>query len=199
MTEERTEGLALRQSLRITVGGEPVELRTLSLDESDVWLAKFTAAIDIDTADIVGDAAGLARLLTLTSDFALDLIVDYDRDGRLAHRDQLRTHMTRQEVKAALEAMAGAEDPFGEGAARLAGEVFGAPSRLLGTLSRLAMNDLASRTDGSPNGASEPGALTTTGISDQPGAASASSSSGPTAMSGSTKRRRTAATLSRTG
>jgi hypothetical protein len=198
MTEDRTEALALRQRLRIAVGGETVELRTLSLDESDVWLGRFTSAIDIDTAGIEGDAAGLARLLTMTSDVALDLIIDYDRDGVLPTREQLRATMGRQEVKAALEAMAQAEDPFGEGASRLVDEVFGAPSRFLGNLSRLAVSDLASRMDDSPNGASTPGASTTTATSAPHGVVNGSSSSGPTATTGSTRQRKTTATRSPT-
>lgn len=66
--------------------------------------------------------------------------------------------MTKRELHDTLEAMADAEDPFGEGAARLAAEVFGAPSRFLAAMTSLVLDGLASPMGPSPSGASTPGA-----------------------------------------
>ena len=199
MADERTEADALRQVLRLTVGGEPVELRTLTIDESDAWLRRLTGAVDVELPETEGDADTLAQLLSLPARAALELVTAYDVDGVLGDAESLRTRMTKRELHAALEAMAGAEDPFGEGAARLADEVCGAPSRFLATMTRLVIDGLASPTAPSPSGASTPGASTGPATSAPPGAASASSSSGRTATNGSAPKPRSGARRSRTG
>jgi hypothetical protein len=199
MPEERTEADALRQVLTVSVGGKSVELRTLTIDESDVWLRKLTGAVDVELPEADGDADTLARLLALPARAALELVAAYDVDGVLGDIDSLRTRMTKRELHASLEAMAGAEDPFGEGAARLAAEVCGAPSRFLATVTSLVIDGLASPTAPSPSGASTSGASTGRETSVPAGAASASSSSGPTATNGSGRRRRSGARRSRTG
>jgi hypothetical protein len=192
MTDERTEADALAQVLTVSVGGEAVELRTLTIDESDAWLRRLTGAVDIALPDAEGDADTLARMLALPAQAALDLVAAYDKDGVLGDTEALRTRMTKRELHEALEAMADAEDPFGEGAARLAAEVFGAPSRFLAAMTQLVLDGLASPTAPSPNGASTPGASTGQGTAAPPGAASASSSVGPTATSGNGRKRRAA-------
>lgn len=199
MTDVRTEAEALAQALTISVGGEPVALRTLTIDESDAWLRRLTGAVDVELGDAEGDADTLARLLALPARAALDLVAAYDVDGILGDVDSLRTRMTKRELHAALEAMADAEDPFGEGAARLAAEVFGAPSRFLAAMTSLVLDGLASPTDGSPSGASTRGASTGHRTSDPAGAASASSSAGRTATSGNGRKRRSGAKRSPTG
>ena len=199
MSEERTEAEALRQVLTVSVGGEPVALRTLTIDESDAWLRRLTGAVDVELGEAEGDADTLARMLALPAQAALDLVAAYDIDGVLGDTDSLRTRMTKRELHSALEAMADAEDPFGEGAARLAAEVFGAPSRFLAAMTSLVLDGLASPTVSPPSGVSTPGASTGTGTSDPPGAASASSSAGRTATSGSGRKRRSGAKRSRTG
>jgi hypothetical protein len=195
----RSEDLAARQVLPISVGGERIELRTLSIEESDAWLRTLTGAVDIDVGAIGGDADGLAKLLSLSAQAALDVIAAYDADGVLGGREALSARMTKREVRIALEAMATAEDPFAEGALRLVDEVFGAPSRLLAAMSTMVTSELASRPGASPSGASLPGASTTGPRSDLAGAASGSSSSGPTGTSASGTRRRRSATPSPTG
>ena len=138
-------------------------------------------------------------MLALPAQAALDLVAAYDVDGVLGDTETLRTRMTKRELHAALEAMADAEDPFGEGAARLAAEVFGAPSRFLAAMTSLVIDGLASPTAPSPSGASTPGASTGPATSDPAGAASASSSAGRTATSGNGRKRRSGAKRSRTG
>jgi len=199
MAEARTEALALAQVLTVSVSGEPVALRTLTIDESDAWLRRLTGAVDVELPDAEGDADTLARMLALPAQAALDLVAAYDVDGVLDEPASLRTRMTKRELHAALEAMADAEDPFGEGAARLAAEVFGAPSRFLAAMTSLVIEGLASPTAPSPSGASTPGASTGRETSAPAGAASASSSAGPTATSGSARKRRSGAKRSRTG
>jgi hypothetical protein len=199
MTEERTEAEALAQVLTLSVGGEPVALRTLTIDESDAWLRRLTGAVDVELPDAEGDADTLARMLALPAQAALELVAAYDVDGVLGDPESLRTRMTKRELHAALEAMADAEDPFGEGAARLAAEVFGAPSRFLAAMTQLVIDGLASPTVPSPSGASTPGVSTGPATSDPAGAASASSSAGRTATSGNGSKRRSGAKRSRTG
>ena len=199
MPDERTEADALRQVLTVSVGGTPVELRTLTIDESDAWLRRLTGAVDVELPEAEGDADTLARMLALPATAALDLVAAYDADGVLGDTETLRTRMTKRELHAALEAMADAEDPFGEGAARLAAEVFGAPSRFLAAMTSLVLEGLASPTERSPSGVSGPGASTGPGTSVPTGAESASSSAGPTATSGNGQKRRSGAKRSRTG
>jgi hypothetical protein len=199
MPDVRTEAEALAQVLNVSVGGEPVALRTLTIDESDAWLRRLTGAVDVELPDAEGDADTLARMLALPATAALELVAAYDVDGVLGEPASLRTRMTKRELHDALEAMADAEDPFGEGAARLAAEVFGAPSRFLAAMTSLVIDGLASPTDGSPSGASMPGASTGHRTSDPVGAASASSSAGPTATSGNGRKRRSGAKPSPTG
>ena len=83
MAEERTEAEALAQVLTISVGGEPVALRTLTIDESDAWLRRLTGAVDVELAEAEGDADTLARMLALPAQAALDLVAAYDVDGVL--------------------------------------------------------------------------------------------------------------------
>jgi hypothetical protein len=194
---ERTEAEALAQVLTISVGGEPVTLRTLTIDESDAWLRRLTGAVDVELGEAEGDADTLARMLALPATAALDLVAAYDVDSVLGEPASLRARMTKRELHGALEAMADAEDPFGEGAARLAAEVFGAPSRFLATMTSLVLDGLT--TAPSPSGASTPGASTGQPTSDPAGAASASWSAGRTGTSGNGPKRRSGAKRSRTG
>jgi hypothetical protein len=200
MADERSEAGALRQVLHLTVGGEPVELRTLTIDESDAWLRRLTGAVDVALPETEGDADTLAQLLSLPARAALELVVAYDVDGVLGDAGSLRSRMTKGELHAALAAMAGGRGPFfGEGAARLADEVCGAPSRFLATMTRLVIDGLASPTAPSPSGVSTPGASIGPATSAGSGAASASSSSGPTATNASAPKVRSGARRSRTG
>jgi hypothetical protein len=128
---DRTEDAALSRILPLTVGGEPVELRTLTIDESDIWLGKVAdamARIDIPpgaSQDI------LQGLLSMASSEAIDLVLAYDMDGTLGGAESFRARATKREVHHALEVMLSAEDPFGEGTGRSVAVAFGAPSRLL--------------------------------------------------------------------
>ena len=198
MEVERTEDLGVAQVLPISVGGKSVVLRTLSSDESDVWLRRLTGAVDIELGDVEGTGEGLAHLLGLSAHAGLELIAAYDIDGTLGDHANLGARMTKREVHDAVDAMAVAEDPFGEGAARLVDEVFGAPSSLLATMIRVVKERLEHPSDGSSNGAFAPGASTTTETSDRGGAKNGSSSSGSTGMSASARKRRRSATSSRT-
>lgn len=171
--------------LPLSVGGERIDVRVLTIEESDAWLRKLTASIDVNMAGLGGDADGLAALLGLSGGLCVDLIEAYDLDHVLPA--DLRSVMSKGEARAALEAMATAEDPFGEGASRLVAEVFGAPSRFLAVMSQAAM-DAASPSDGSPNGASGNGASTTSETSAPPGPTSGSSSSGSTVKNGKPRR-----------
>jgi hypothetical protein len=128
---DRTEDAALSRILPLTVGGEPIELRTLTIDESDVWLGKVAdamARIDIPpgaSQDI------LQGLLSMASSEAIDLVLAYDVDDTLGGAESFHARATKREVHHALEVMLSAEDPFGEGTGRSVAVVFGAPSRLL--------------------------------------------------------------------
>ena len=94
---ERTEELGLAGRLPISVGGEPIELRTLSLDESDKWLA-LLKPIDLETE--------------ISTELMLSLVVAYDVDHVLG--GDLRTRMTKRELNDAVDQMVSAEDPFEE-------------------------------------------------------------------------------------
>ena len=172
--DDRTEGAALRGVLTLTLGGEPVTLRTLTLDESDVWLGLYADALE--HVDLSPAAVGSA--FTAPAALMVDLVLAYDLEGTIPHG--IRQKATKLELKTALEAMVAAEDPFGEDVARSVAAGFGAPSRLLTRgLASLLNEDtlllLASLTAGQgANGASA------TPTSDGRGAASSSSSAGTT-------------------
>jgi hypothetical protein len=172
--------MALRHILTISVGGERVELRTLTLAESDAWLLALADATT-EALPSAPDGAKMqaADLLTIGSRLALRLVEAYDVDGVLGDRID---SMSKMEVKAALDAMAEAEDPFGEGASRLVVAVYGPASTLLGraTSKLLEARGLGPPREKSPRGASARGGSTTTGTSTPPGPASSSSSSTPT-------------------
>lgn len=171
---ERTEDAALRGVLHITIGGEPVELRTLTLDESDEWLdllASHLSAIEIPSES--GEAA-IKGALTAPAGSARVLVEAYDRDGTIP--DIGKAH--KRELKAALEEMVMAEDPFGEGIAHSVAQAYGAPAKVVAQVLSyvLAMPPQPEpQTTGRSNGT---GSITAPSAA--PGAASSSSSGGPT-------------------
>jgi len=94
---DRTEELGLAARLPIVVGGERVDLRTLNLDESEKWLAKF-GKLEVE-ADMPAQAM-------------LDLVIAYDVEKVLGTSAALRKRFTQVELKDALEGMVTAEAPF---------------------------------------------------------------------------------------
>lgn len=124
MTLERTEDAALRGILHLTIGGERVTLRTLTLDESDAWLDRYNAAINGVELSPEGQ-----NVFTAGAAAMRELVAAYDLDGALP--EDWSRRMSKRELKANLEAMVEAEDPFGEGVAHSVAEAFGAPVRML--------------------------------------------------------------------
>lgn len=167
---ERSEELGLAGRLPIVVGGQPVDLRTLNLDESDEWQKQFAAF------DVAFDSAEEAKR---TTDAMLELVIAYDVDSRLG--PDVRKRFTRAELYAAFKQMAQAEIPFladSPSAARVFGETLAA---------RLVVGQFpqeSSTSSPSPNGDSTP-ALSVVGS-----ARNSSSSSGRTARSASSGRAR---------
>lgn len=110
---ERTEESALARRLSISVGGEPLELRTLNLDESEDWLAKVGGSIagfDLPTGQ---DAAETFDLLARTpTRTMLELVRAYDVDGKLGEESELRKRLSQRELYEALKVMVVAEAPF---------------------------------------------------------------------------------------
>jgi hypothetical protein len=172
------------------MGGQPYELRTLTLDESDEWLGKVAAAMSaIEIPDEVSWLGDIAALLTTSATAVAGLVAEYDRDGVLGGLDVIRARMTKRELKAAMDAMVTAEDPFGTDVARSVATGFGAPSQTLAFgIERVAV---ASQLAISMNGRSARSGSTIDG-SAASGAASSSSSAGPTPTSVSAASRRSA-------
>lgn len=137
---DRTEEDGLAARLNISVGGEPVTLRTLNLNESEDWLKRL---------DDVGKVEGNS----IPVDVALDLALAYDIDGVLT---DARTRFTKRELFDALNQMASAEDPFALDARSMVGA-----SGLFRNLSPL-LYLVANRSlqASSTNGASQSGAST---------------------------------------
>ena len=134
---ERTEELGLSGKLPIYVGGSPVELRTLNLEESEKWLGR------LRTLDDKG----------IGVDELLDLVLAYDVEKVLGPRASVRKRMTQRELSATFNQMVRAELPFLKDAPSVESE-FG---RLLaqGVLGRLFLRE--SSTNGrSPSGDSPP-------------------------------------------
>lgn len=156
--DERNEDVALRGILPLIIGGKAVELRTLTLDESDEWLGRLAeelAAVGIEDTDQGADL--LRAVYTASSAAVARLVVAYDVDGKLGGLEALRSRATKVELKQALDRMVGAEDPFGEAAAHSAAEGFGAASTLLAQGMRAVVAEqmwsaLADSTTGPSNG-----------------------------------------------
>lgn len=189
---ERTEEDGLDAILLIRLGSEVHELRTLTIVESDEWLAQVSvelARVDLPAIGqpIEGEPdAALARFLTESSAAALRLVAAYDRDGVLGGEEAIRAVARKRDIRVALERMVEAEDPFGEDAVRSVATAFGAPSRSLWrmTAAFVAASLLATSTAG-------PAAVTASDgeTSDDAGPGSSSSSDGPTPI---TMKRRSA-------
>lgn len=163
---DRTEELGLSARLPLVVGGQPVELRVLDLNESDKWLALLNP-IDIET--------------DMSTQLMLDLVVAYDVDKVLGTAAELRGRMTKRELNDALNQMVRAEDPFEE-ASRSVVAASGVLSNMPNSLMFHLVNRLrrASITNGhSPIGASTPSR------SERRSRKNGSSSSGPTVTNGS--------------
>lgn len=189
---ERTEDLAIRQVLPITVGGETVELRTLTMDESDVWLRLLMETMDRPLGE-PSDADGMAKMLATPADAAVDLIVAYDIDGTLGPKEDIRARISKREARSAIEVMAEAEDPFGPGARRLVESVFGGASQFLAGV----LTTVTSVREASLSGVSVDG-ISNGETSAPDGAASASSSTGSAATSRNGRKRTRSAQSSRT-
>lgn len=171
---ERTEDVALRGILPITIGGQPVELRTLTLDESDAWLdllASHLSAIEIPSES--GEAA-IKGALTAPAGSARVLVEAYDIDGTIPDIGKA----TKREIKDALEQMVSAEDPFGEGIAHSVARAYGAPAQVVAQVLSYVLA-MPPQPGPSTTGASN-GTGSTTGPSAGHGAESSSSSGGAT-------------------
>ena len=172
----------MRRILPITMGGQPYELRTLGLDESDAWLAQVAAKLsEVDLPDAPTGADSITALMTWSSGAVLSLVLAYDLGNALGGEAAIRAAMSKQELKAAMDAMVTAEDPFGEAVAHSVAVGFGAPSRFLASGMRMVLTQMiASQLERSTAGLSGPTA-STMAPSEPVGAASSSSSDGRTA------------------
>jgi hypothetical protein len=182
----RTEEDGLDAVLHLTMGGQPVELRVLTIAESDAWLARLAATLSgLDVPEHEDPEANIRSYFTASSEAALGLVEAYDLDHKLG---DLRATAHKREVSVALERMIEAEDPFGEKAAHSVAAAFGAPSRFLSAGMDLALAALVpSPPDDSRNGRSDASASLVASLSGA-GPASSSSSAGPTRKSASAKR-----------
>jgi hypothetical protein len=178
VTSLRTEDDGEAGILRITVGGQPVELRVLTIAESDDWkdqLARRLAAMDIVDPGADGGAL-LSTLFRVGADARLDMLVAYDVDHVLGDRESLRRRLTQAELARALDLMVEAEGPFGMADARSVAEAFGKPLQVAAGILR-ALEDLSAPAS-SPSGPSSTGDSPTP-TSDDGGPGSSSSSAGP--------------------
>ena len=178
--EERTEGVALSRSLPVVMGGEPFELRTLSIDESDAWLMQVGAALAaVDLPEGSDGSDGVGLMLTASSSTVVGLVAAYDLEDVLGGPDAIRGRMSKRELRANMDAMVTAEDPFGEAVALSVATGFGLPSRFLASGMRVVLDQLeAPLLDASTNGRSA--SAPTTDASARNGRASSSSSAGTT-------------------
>ena len=178
--EERTEGVALSRSLPVVMGGEPFELRTLSIDESDAWLMQVGAALAaVDLPEGSDGSDGVGLMLTASSGTVVGLVAAYDLEDVLGGPDAIRGRMSKRELRANMDAMVTAEDPFGEAVALSVATGFGLPSRFLASGMRVVLDQLeAPLLDASTNGRSA--SAPTTDASARNGRASSSSSAGTT-------------------
>lgn len=179
--DERTEGLALSRVLPLLVGGQTVQLRTLSIDESDAWLGLVAARLaSVDLDQTLAASESIAELMTWSSSAVVGLVAAYDLDGTLGGIEAIRSTMSKGELKAAMDAMVTAEDPFGEAVARSVVETLGLPSRFLATFTRMEVTRaIASQLASSTTGPSAP-TDSTIGPSEPVGVASSSTSDGRT-------------------
>lgn len=187
--QERTEEDALERRVLLTLGGVPHRLRTLSWEESDEWLAQL--GIEVAGSDLGEGEPDLSAFLRASSAAALRLVAAYDREGVLGGEDGIKAlGATKREVREALEVLVAAEDPFGEDAVRSVVAAFGEPSRFLwrrvamvvaeaGFLRELWTAGLRGRDSDGPT-------------SDVTGAESSSSSAGPTPITTTPRKRRSA-------
>lgn len=179
MVAERTEDLGEIGVLHLTVGGQPVRLRVLTIEESDAWLDTLARVLSsLDVPDMEGEPADvMARVFRAGSDARVRVVAAYDIEGVLGGVEAVRKRMSKQELASALEVMVEAEGPLGMVDARSVVEAFGLPlKRAAGTLGALAA---ISRPERSPSRRSGTGASPTP-RSTGPGRASSSSSGGPT-------------------
>ena len=182
---ERTEAAGESGLLTLSMGGQPVTLRALTLAESDAWLATLgdtLASLDVGDVDDARSGDQMLRdLLVQASHAALDLVVSYDLDGVLGGRDAIRATMTKSELKDALEMMVTVEDPLGPASARSVGVVFGGPSLVLEAALTMTMAAAPMlRLVRSASSLSDTGDATTLATSGPSGPASSSSSAGRT-------------------
>jgi hypothetical protein len=185
VTTERTEETGLSGLLEVTIGGQPVRLRALTIAESDEWLARLATALA--DAEVMEDgetsADTLRQLVTHASASALEMVLAYDLDGMLGGTEGIRTRATKREVADALEMMVTVEDPLGPSTRRLVEAAFGLPAQLAADHLE-QINQPMLRLVRSLNTLSERGASTTPGTSDPDGPASSSSSTGRTRRTG---------------
>lgn len=176
---ERTEDLGEVGVLHLTMRGQPVKLRVLTIEESDAWLDTLARLLSgLDVPDMEGDAAeAMARVFHAGSDARLSVIAAYDIEGVLGGPDAIRKSMSKQELAAALEVMVEAEGPLGLADARSVVEAFGLPLKRAAVTLR-ALGAL-SRPERSPSRPSSTGASPTP-TSTGRGRASSSSSGGRT-------------------
>lgn len=155
---ERTEELGLAARLPIVVGGQLVELRTLNLEESEVWLGKLAEiAGNFDLPDKADPNAVLAAFAKQPPRAMLEMVQAYDLDEQLPRN--LKQRFTQAELYNALKTMVRAEAPFLEDA-RSAAEAFGPQLRVMAASVLFNLYQQASSTNGlSPSGDSTPDPL----------------------------------------
>ena len=180
MVDERTEGAALSGTLEVRMGGAAITLRALTIDESDAWLDKVGEALaTVGVPDGVSGTAGISQLLTGSSSAIAALVAAYDIDDALGGIEIIRGRMSKRELKAAMDAMVTAEDPFGEAAALSVATGFGLPSRFLAAGMRVVLDELVLSAPASSTDGHSASALTGPASADS-GRASNSSSAGRT-------------------
>jgi hypothetical protein len=127
----RTEEDALSGLLRIRVGGQPVELPVLTIEQSEAWLTRVAQlSAGVEVPDDGEPEEQLRILLTAPLETKLDAVLAFDVTGRLGDREHLLRRMTPIELDVAFDAIALSMDPSGE-VSRLVAAAVGTPTRLL--------------------------------------------------------------------
>jgi hypothetical protein len=198
---ERTEEEALTGLLHLTVGGQPVELPTLSIERSEAWLARYideTSDLNMEGSEDEDSTEFMRRIVQTPTQKMLVLLAEYDHEGRLGGVEGLRSKITQRELSRAMEACLEAERPLDVDGLPSVAEAFGGAMRLyrtaMLTVEQMAVQSLSGN---SMNGLSANGDLpgvTSAGN----GRKSSSSSDGNTATTGSASNLVPIATRSRT-
>lgn len=183
--DPRTEEEAEAGTLTVFMGGKPYTLPVLTIAESEDWQAALVQ--QLQTIDIPEGGDGITQMQAIIgggTKAKMAVLLAYDHSGVLGGADNVRKHMTQQELRRAVDTLIEVEFPFETDAARSVAEAFGLPMRAMGAYLRQAVDVRASLSGNSASGPSPIGVSPTT-VSVANGRRNNSRSAGPTASTGS--------------